>query len=180
MDNIEKFLLWFFSIVLAMLLGFVLTMSLASASEREDIAVVLAQSCAGEAGWGADARGECNAQWWIYKKRLKLPAYEGWTLERMVRKYSAAVKYPQRRWILELNRDGERPKNWPKGIPWSRYRPRWLSILMLADNFVAGDVPDPSPSALHYGGRMDRHRLCPRSWRRIDTPWAVNFFYERR
>lgn len=166
----------FLAALAAFVAGFAVTT--AYASESGDPARLLAQSCVGESGWDAGVRGECAAQWWVYRNRIK--GRSGWTIERMVRKYSAAVKHPKRRWVVELNRAGTRPKSWPRNLNWPKHRVYWRSILLLADNFMAGHVPNPSPGALHYGGRMDRHRLSPDVWVRMDTPWAVNLFYRQR
>jgi hypothetical protein len=103
-------------------------------------------------------------------------------LVRQARLYSAAIKKGPwaRPWIFGLNRGGSKPKGWPKHLKWSRYRDRWFQTLALADSFLEGRIEDPLPSAEHYGGRMDRHNLCPRSWRRLDADGFVNWFYARR
>jgi hypothetical protein len=148
----------------------------ANASEREDTALWLARSCIGEAGWKAVETGECAAIWWVHRKRAGGQAGE---LE-MTLRYSNAVKYSTRQWVVELNRDGEKPAGWPVGARWKYHLKYWKSTLLLADNFVAGDVPDPLPSAEHYGGEMDTG-LSRWMWRRIPTDESFeNRFYARR
>jgi hypothetical protein len=147
-------------------------------SERDDTAVWLARSCVGEAGWQAAESGECAAIWHIYAKRAL--ATERPVL-RVAKKYSAAIKRGphSRPWVLELDRDGRKPKGWPRQLMWRRYTDRWFHTLALADLFLEGRIEDPLPSAQHYGGRMDRG-LCLKTWTKLPADGFVNWFYARR
>jgi hypothetical protein len=148
-------------------------------SEADRTALWLARSCVGEAGWDAAESGECAAIWHVYGKRAR---DTGRPIKRTARLYSSAIKRGPwaREWVFGLNRGGEKPKGWPKRLRWNRYRDRWFETLALADLFLEGRIEDPLPSAEHYGGRMDRKNLCPRSWKRIQAHGFVNWFYARR
>jgi hypothetical protein len=149
------------------------------ASEREDTALWLARSCIGEAHWQAVDTGECAAIWWVYRKGA---AKKDRPLLRQAKLYSAAIKrgaHNRRKWIFGLDRSGKKPSNWADA-KWSKKRDSWIETLALADSFLRGEIEDPLPSAEHYGGRMDRHRLCPKAWARIPAPGFVNWYYARR
>lgn len=148
----------------------------AHASEREDTALLLAQSCIGEAGFDAEARRECAAIWHVLEWRR---IYMGETLLKATLKYNASLKNinSSRSWVRHLRRDGKKPAGW-SGANWAKKRDRWLSTLELADRFVDGDVPNPLPSARHFGGPMDPNP-DPGQWRKLDAPFA-NWFYARR
>lgn len=139
----------------------------------------LARSCVGEAGWDAADSGECDAIMHVYGKRARLL---GWPVERVARRYSAAIKpgAHSRAWVFGLDRSGVKPRGWPRHLRWSAHRERWERTLARADLFLAGRVPDPVPAAEHYGGRMDRHRLDRRVWVRIEGLPYANWFYRQR
>lgn len=149
----------------------------ACAQEQPDVALWLARSCVGEAGWNTAESGECVAIAHIYLKRVRInrKSYY-WNL----RRYSAAVRKGHGKiWVMALRRDGKRPSGFRK-LEWSRHRSYWLKTLLVADQFIAGETEDPLPTALHYGGYVDRHRLNPKAWRRIPVEAFRNRFYERR
>ena len=151
----------------------------ADASSRTETAVLLARSCVGEAGFDSVESGECAAILHIYEKRARLT---GETVRENALRYSAALK--RRRghpnpWVLDLRSDLRKPKRWSKQLVWAKHKSRWSEALEYARGFIAGDVEDPLPFALHYGGRMDRHRLNPRVWRPLVTPYK-NIFYRRK
>ncbi|MCP4668191.1 MAG: hypothetical protein GY849_17715 [Deltaproteobacteria bacterium] len=151
-----------------------------AAAKRRDVVLLLAQSCVGEAGFRAHLSGECAAIWSVYRKRA---ARSGASLYRQTQQYSAAVKPIVGRshlWVLHLNRAGTKPQHWQRGLPWDNHRRHWLATLRLARLWLSGAVPDPTPTALHYGGRIDRNRLDMKVWKRITTPGFGNWFYERR
>jgi hypothetical protein len=150
-------------------------------TKEPDVGLLLARSCVGEAGFKAIGTGECAAIMHIYKKRAPEPTKSSlyWT----ARQYSSAVKYLRNhpnRWVLQLNRRMIRPRSWDRRLSWKNHIPHWKKALNLADNFLAGEVPDPVPQAMHYGGHMDRHRLSPRVWKRIRGLKYENTFYELR
>jgi hypothetical protein len=100
----------------------------------------------------------------------------------VLRRYSAAIKPiegKRRPWIRQLRADGKRPEGWPPGADWQRYRADWMATLAHAGDILEGEVPDPLPRAVHYGGWIDRLRPGPH-WRRIDAPGLRNYFYRVR
>lgn len=143
-------------------------------SSGKDTAVLLAQSCVGEAGFKSWETGECAAIAHIYRKRSML---SGAPLRNMVRSYSSAVKPGNGKpWILQLDRKGTRPEYF-RG-DWGKYKDDWKSTLGLMDAFLRGDIPDPLPEALHYGGKMDTG-LNLRYWQPLASSFR-NIFYKRR
>jgi hypothetical protein len=116
----------------------------------------------------------------IYRKRAKLSRK---SIYEIAKKYSAAIKqrddHPNR-WVLTLRRDGRKPNHWHPKLSWQHHRIWWELMLEHVDDFLAGKVKDPVPSALHYGGRMDRYRLPAEDWRRISNLPFLNLFYEVR
>lgn len=153
-------------------------MMLAPNFKGHDVALWLARSCVGEAGFDAADTGECTAIAHVYAKRVhisRIPYYK------MIRKYSAAVSDQRRRpWINQLNRACARPKGFGKNLKWERYQERWKRTLDTADSFFRGELSDPTPTAKHYGGWIDRHNLDPRVWKRIPDTGFRNYFYEMR
>ena len=150
-----------------------------SADRRPDVALLLAQSCAGEAGFGSALTGECAAILWVYRKRA---ARVKSTIYIVAQQYSAAIKPKIRHrqpWVIGLNRMATCPDRWQRGLPWRNHKKRWLKLLSLADDFVAGRVADPTPTALHYGGRMDTG-LSTKQWEQMYTPRWHNLFYQPR
>lgn len=146
--------------------------------QKNQTAVLLAQSCVGEAGFNSVANNECGAIAHIY---LKLSKQKQRPLRVVIWQYSAALKTHKRKWIRHLNTRGKRPKFWPKNLRWKPlYRRKWKRVLTYCKKFVAGQVPDPLPNAIHYGGKMD---IPVKGWIRIKTRLALkmnNYFYKRR
>jgi len=166
------------SLLATFLIALTITLEVLSAPPP-DVGLVLAKSCVGEAGFQSVETGECAAIMHIYRKRAVTGSME--SLYRTARKYSAAVKHRDdhpNRWVLGLNRALKKPRGWSGKLSWERHRPFWERALNHADAFLAGKVEDPAPTALHYGGRMDRYRLSPRVWRRMKDLDFLNIFYE--
>ena len=142
----------------------------------DDSALWLARSCAGEAGWGSVESGECAAILHVYRKRAEM---HGKTALWIAKRYSAAIKrggHHRNRWVRHLNRDGTKPKHWPEGAKWSRYRQRWLDVLAYVERFEAGQIVDPVPGATHYGSPIDTPRP---GMVRIKTPFRNRFYSVR-
>lgn len=97
-------------------------------------------------------------------------ARSGLSLSETARRYSSALKSPppNRAWILELRRNGDRPASF-HNASWSRvYRERWLRILWLVRSQLAGDVPLSCPEADHFGAvSLDGHRAERAGWLRV-------------
>jgi len=175
-----RFKYWLVAVILAM--GVFIISLVSRAEEREshliDVGLWLARSCVGEAGFASSETGECASILHVYRKRAKLsgkPIYE------VARKYSAALKNREdhpNRWVLGLNREMKKPAGWQPRLSWRVHRPWWEIMLELVDDFLSGKVKDPTPTALHYGGRMDKHRLSTRYWRRLGGLPFLNIFYE--
>jgi len=149
-------------------------------SARTDMSIILARSCVGEAGWNAVETGECASIWHIYLKRSRIG---GLTLRRATHVYSAALKSHsthRRPWLMQLSRDGLRPKEWPSRASWKVYRDRWMLTVAEADRFVAKQLDDPTPDALHFGGWLDRHRLDKKVWEPYRPEGYRNTLYRRR
>lgn len=143
-------------------------------SKEPDIALWLARSCVGEAGFRSGDTGECAAIAHIYKKR-------GGHFYTTMRKYSGALKTHSkhtRPWLFDLNRAMRRPDGWPEHLKWSAYIDDWKKTLWVSDQFLAGNIPDPLPDAEHFGGWVDRHRV-PKHWVRIPSGYR-NRFYKMR
>jgi len=137
----------------------------------------LARSCVGEAGFVAYE--ECIGIAWVYASRWRA-APSGATLKAVIRGYSAAVKRRstlRRKWILNLQLDGTRPKGWPKRLRWDGHRPFWEKILYELDQWSKGYRENPVKGANHFGGKMD---TPSKSWVRIKPSSSVafgNIFY---
>jgi hypothetical protein len=147
-----------------------------SRADETTTALWLARSCVGEAGWDSHTTGECAAIMHIYRKRSQI---NGWTVERTARKYSAAIrpwKGNTRRWLRHMDATGAKPHKWPRKLRWEVYLPMWLEVYAHAVEFLEGTVPDPLPTALHYGGRMDHWRAQREGWVRLRTMFR-NLFY---
>ena len=145
-----------------------------------DTEVILARSCVGEAGFLSVETNECGAILHVYKKRARLIKK---TLPETALSYSAALKPRSRhpnRWVLFLSRTLERPKHWNKRYNWKKHVIWWELALDYAKDFLAGEIPDPLPRALHFGGRMDRHRLNSKHWKMIRNTGFLNYFYSPR
>jgi hypothetical protein len=164
------------TVALALLVAMVVYFWTGPASTEEpDVAVWLARSCVGEAGWTAHASGECAGIWHIYRKRAERSGRSVYTVAHM---YSAAIKpraQRRNRWVLHMDRTAERPQYWP-ALPWRAYAAAWVSTLELADRFLAGDVPDPVPDADHYGSQVDRWRAIRAGWKFIRTGFRNQFW----
>jgi hypothetical protein len=143
-------------------------------AEEPDTALWLARSCIGEAGFNAHQTGECAAIWHVYRKRSELT---GWTVYRVARKYSAAIKpgKQKNKWVLYLDRDGNRPKHWP-AAKWDLYRDDWMATLEHVEGFMKGEVSDPAPDAMHYGSTIDAHRAIRAGWKLIKTKFRNQFW----
>jgi hypothetical protein len=172
--------------VLLLIIGAaILAGSLLAHAAREDrnidVGLWLARSCVGEAGFASVDSGECAAILHVYKKRARTTKRHA--IYKMAQKYSAAIRLREahpHNWILGLRRNLKEPTHWNPVLRWRIHRGLWKAVLDHADAFLAGDIPDPIPSALHYGGAMDRGRLSRRVWKPIKGLPFQNTFYEAR
>lgn len=173
MGIVEKIIL----LVTVFLLVAMVTCSIARA-DNDDTALWLARSCVGEAGWDAYSTGECAAIWHVFRKRGD--AAGTGTLD-VAMKYSSPIKkgaHRRNRWVMGLGGE-ERPPGWPPGASWERYRDKWERTLEQAEMFVAGNVDDPLPVAMHFGSVIDEWNV-QHNWKRLKSPGFRNRFYSVR
>lgn len=117
-----------------------------------------AQLCVGETGW--DDVEVCAAQIHVIRKRAERL---GWSFVAMARRYSRALRSPLLRpWVVHLRDRTAKPRGWPTGPSWRRYRPRFATIRKVVRAVLLGEVRDECPRALHFGsvrldGTPDRH-----------------------
>lgn len=143
----------------------------------EDVAIWLARSCIGEAGFESAETGECAALMHIYLKRSLRGKF---TLYEIVRKYSAATKKRRehpRKWIFDMSRSFKKPARFPRNLNWKwKHKPQWKRTVRLADDFLLGNVLDPVPEADHYGSIVDEHRAIKAGWIFIRTEFKNQFW----
>jgi hypothetical protein len=141
-----------------------------------DTKIWLARSCVGEAGFGVVtdnkiSHDECMAIAWVYATRAK---QTGWRLQKVIRRYSAAIKRHsthQRPWLMELNAQAHRPPSFPNTLNWRYHRKLWKDKLAWLDRWARGHVANPVPNANHYGGDMDAYRVeSIYRWKRLPAP----------
>ena len=75
----------------------------------------------------------------------------------MARRYCSMFKVdtPRTRWLRQLKWDsGERPDSFPPQL-WGRYKLQWQRACHVALLVAAGVLPDPCPTAWHFGSLQD-------------------------
>jgi len=142
------------------------------------------RSVIGEAGFGQ--LEEHAAIMYVYAERHRVLKRRGWSLLRVVKRYSAAIRLRGRRahpWVSELDPETlEEPRSWPKRLMWSRYAPKLTGAAANIDLWARGGVSNPCKQAMHYGGRMDDYRAVNARWTRIkcSVPMRNRFYDPRR
>jgi hypothetical protein len=140
---------------------------------KEHASLLLARTCAKEAGWEITA--DCAAIHAVIQKRANLRSAN---FEQMLGWYSKTAV--GRAWLEELDTSGTRPPSWPAGTHWDNYRGKWLALLEHARDILEGTVPvacDPD----HWGdSRGDRSRAVRAGWTQIDCGSALNEFWSVR
>ena len=130
---------------------------LAAAVPRPDVAqagrfvplqLLQARSCYAEVTTHLDA---CAAIVHVHKKRAVLRQMAERT---MVRLYSQPMRRATgpRRWVHLLRPEGRAPRGWPRRYSWPRTQERFRAVYDHVGRVLRGEVPDPCPDALHYGG----------------------------
>jgi hypothetical protein len=94
----------------------------------------------------------------VLEKRM--PLIGASTIEDSARAYVSGLRCPScvapaSRWKLELQSTCERPPSFPAGLSWEAWRPGCVEAFAFARAFLAGEVADTHPRAMHWGGRMD-------------------------
>lgn len=119
--------------------------------------LVLAMAMVAEANWDAP---EDHAA--IAHVLLKRATQRGITLQQQAIEYCSAfrVDTARTRWVLGLRLDAQKPDAWPVRYSWTAHVDRWMTVIDLARRFVAdpSSVPNPCPSARHFGGSMDAQK----------------------
>lgn len=75
----------------------------------------------------------------------------------MARRYCSMFKVdtPRTRWLRQLKWDSlERPDSFPPQL-WGRYKLQWQRACHVALLVAAGVLPDPCPTAWHFGSLQD-------------------------
>ena len=145
------------------------------------------RSVIGEVGWGNPAKPYEAANEWVsvmgvYATRVK---ETGWPLEKIIRRYSAAVKNPnihKRTWLAGIGPGCDQPKGWPVNLRWSAHKPICEQAFLVLDRWAEGRISTLTPTANHYGGMMDSYRAENiLKWKRVPTPaYYKNRFYNSR
>ena len=110
-----------------------------------------ARACRGEADWLSYLTGDCTAIAWVLSKRWHAHGRpRGRSYLELVRTYSSPLTGRSRR------------ARTTQQLPWGPLTGRlaavsrhWLRTLRLVEAWGRGDVPDPCPRAVHWGGRGD-------------------------
>ena len=158
-----------------------------AAQWNTDVATWGVRSVIGEVGWGNPKKPWEAANEWVsvmgvYAARVH---ETGWPLEKIIRKYSAAVKNPsihKRAWLAGIQSGCYQPKGWPENLKWSVHRPICEQAFLVLNRWANGDIATLTPSANHYGGVMDSWRADNvLRWSRVKAPvYYKNIFYNSR
>lgn len=144
------------------------------------LAVMLARVAVAEAGFGAYETREDAAIYAVVQSRAQRRRVSE---ERALRDYASLhfdARREPRRWILELDASGRRPREWPRRVPWQR--DRWLAAIAHAELVIAGSVEVPCRErpqwwGAPYGGDLARAQRY--GWRRIECDDGVRNAYWR-
>ncbi|MEO0325945.1 MAG: hypothetical protein AAF447_23545 [Myxococcota bacterium] len=150
---------------------FLAACAFAAATTRPDVAhagrfvplqLLQARSCYAEVTTHLDA---CAAIVHVHKKRAELRHMAERT---MVRLYSQPMRRATgpRRWVHLLRPEGRAPRGWPRRYSWPRTQARFRAVYEHVGRVMRGEVPDPCPEALHYGGPQWLDGDAPRGFER--------------
>lgn len=125
----------------------------------------LARCQVAEAGW--ESHRDHDAIAWVLARRwsqyINHPAQppRSVTFEKFIQMYSVPLQGEpvsrRQKWVRQLSFDAEQPADWPPAVSWLRHAPLWDAVLVRADEWSRGTVPDPSAGvAMHWGGRTDK------------------------
>lgn len=125
----------------------------------------LARAMVAEAGF-LNRTDHVALAWVLAKrwKRLRERRDPSLPFVKVVRAYCAglgdtAARSRRQQWVRELPGDAQtRPKSWPSKYSWKRHRKLWRRVLERADAWARGELADPCPQAVHWGGTMDKPR----------------------
>lgn len=131
----------------------------------------LARAVVGEADWNAE---DHVAIAWVLSKRFKhyKQRHEQVSFERYIGLYAKALTpRPERRTLRILSYP------WAPLLERSREAERWDEVRDRIESWGRGEIGDPCPRALHWGGRMDRPQA---HWRPVVCGRTANIFWTPR
>jgi hypothetical protein len=146
-------------------IGVVLSLSFLSAPRAEGRGLLraadklwLARAMVAEASW--DNPTDHAAIAYVLFRRWQLHRDTYPAFNEMIRAYCRALRprrarYDRQRWVRSLQFNSREPHQWPERATWSNYVARWDEIRQRVELFATGDLADPCPSAIHWGGEMD-------------------------
>ena len=143
------------------------------------LALDLARCGVGEAGWKPDD-DEHTSIWWVVRKRFTqaVKRWPGLLPRHVLWGYCKALS-GDRQWLRELSLVGM-PAHWPQHrADWPRHRSLWLRVVERAQRFVLGQLPDPCPAAMHWGGPPGVDKPCD-GCVLVDCGTTRNRFYRVR
>jgi hypothetical protein len=125
------------------------TPDLSPSDWSEATQTLLAAAVVGESGWQRVT--DHDALPWLLYSRWRTV---GGSFDAMILQYCKALT-GKRPWLLQLNPQGDRPAMWPAKASWAKHRRKWLAIRDRIGAWARGEVPNPCPNAIHFGGHMD-------------------------
>jgi hypothetical protein len=134
----------------------------------ETTQLTLARAMVGEADWHEPDHVAIAfvlaRRWRIHQSRQEPVSFQ-----RYISLYSAPLRStsPRTKWIREL----------PWGPVDGPYSERWDRVQRLVTAWGEGRVRDPCPSAVHWGGAMDRPS---KRWHPVSCGLTRNIFYSKR
>ena len=127
--------------------------------------LTLARMVCGETG--PDDLDAAAAQVGVIARRASA---RGVSLSTMASQYSAALRRPQRPWVLALAATRRRQDGFPRGASWRRYQLRFERLLKHIEAQLDGNVKDPCEVEApdHFGSlHLDGHRARRAGWERV-------------
>ncbi len=144
-------------------------------------ALLLARICVNEAGF--DAPQDCVAIAEVVRTNSGVITPGALELHAPRATGARAALNAHQAWTQQLDAAGSEPASWHAahpGVPWSRYRARWLRVLRGCELIVRGVVPAVcSRPPIAWGGVMDRHIAQRRGLVRVDCGVTRNEFWSR-
>lgn len=136
--------------------------------------LTLAQALVGEADWHAPDHVAIS---WVLAKRwqwIEEKSPGKMTFEEYVRAYASPLKVKNAR------------TEWIQALPWETLPPEgklgpfvkhWDRVRELVEHWADGNIPDPCPQAVHWGGEMDRPG---KAMKPVNCGKTLNIFYSQR
>ena len=137
----------------------------------EGTQTLLAAAVVGESGWQRVTDHDA-LPWLLYARWRAI----GGSFDDVILQYCKALT-GKRVWLLELNPQGVKPPMWPANASWAKHRRKWLAIRDRIGAWARGEVRNPCPTAVHFGGHMDpvRAGTMPAA-----CAGSVNRFWKRK